>query len=148
MFGISQLHWPWAETAFKKSTDAIIGPFECGFRHTHDPKIGPDATYHSHKLAVRLNFRSDNDEGISIVLNKHTEALLKKILDDFFDRDDFTGTTIEGAGQQLIEVIKAEMPTIRDEYNQHAFHLQDVRIGIDYDGSLDHPKQHVDFTIS
>ncbi len=127
-----------------KISDAIVGPFNATFSHTHNPEIGPDATYHSHNVDVKLTFRADNDAGITFVLNKNTQKILEDIIAKHFESD-FTGKTLEEAAQALFARVVESMPKLSDNFNQRAFHLQAVSLRLKYDGSLDHPTQQVEF---
>lgn len=131
----------------KLSSDAIIGPFKRTWKHSHRPDVGPVPDPHEHEVEVKLTFRSDEESGTTFILNQPTQVVLDETLDGFFDQD-FTDTTVEEAAESLFGRIEETMPRLKDTFNQHAFHLHTVSIAIDYNGSLDHPTQRIEFVRS
>ena len=104
------------------------------FTHTHHDEIGPVSYEHTHDVALKLLTDVDVSkvDGVS--------DRLAVVVDEFFsDKNNFDRTTLEDAGTRLFNTIARQAPDIP---------LWAVSLKIDYDGSLDHPTQTVDFVMS
>lgn len=103
------------------------------FAHTHDPKIGPASEYHDHNVRVRLSFGETAG-----AISKDQRAQTRRVVSDFFNqgRDYFSGMCLETASRELFN-------TLADGSNRADLHA--ISLTIDYDGSLDHPTQRMEF---
>ena len=119
---------------------------QASFTHTHDPQIGPNSEWHTHPTAVRVLLDGADIESIE-ALPSHTQERVAGVIDRFFsDENDFSKTTLEDAGAALFEQLVAQVPELSQK--QTAYILKDVRFTIEYDGSLDHPSQTIEFSRS
>ena len=103
------------------------------FTHTHHYEIGPISDEHTHDVAVKLSIGVDASSVYGV------GERLAGVIDGFFSPDkNYDRTVLEDAGTQLFNKITREVPEIP---------LWAVSLKIDYDGSLDHPTQTVDFVM-
>lgn len=116
--------------------------YDVQFSHTHTPDIGPDATFHTHDVALGVLLRDPSDNPVALTEDMHTR--LDAVIDDFFNGgNDFSNTTLEKATESLYASILETVPELAPE-NGGAY-LHGVSMAIDYDGSLDHPDQTMEF---
>ena len=104
------------------------------FTHTHHDEIGPISDEHTHDVALKLS------TGVDASSIDGASERLERLVDEFFSKkNNFDRTTLEDAGTQLFNQITRDVPEVP---------LWAVSLKIDYDGSLDHPEQTVDFVMS
>jgi len=129
------------------SDDSAMSRHQAVFWHTHDPEIGPDSEYHSHEVSIKFQLASDEKSPSDLVatVNNMHEGL-QGVVETFFDQEnDFSGVTIESAGQRLFGAVIEALPELHKGTDAAAPYLKAVLIAIDYDGSLDHPTQRMEF---
>lgn len=120
---------------------------EASFTHTHDPEIGPNSEWHTHPTAVRVLLDDAGDGQRVEALPKLLQQRMGEIIDRFFsDENDFSNTTLEDAGAALFKRLVSGVPELHQELPLYV--LKDVRFTIEYDGSLDHPEQTIEFSRS
>lgn len=116
------------------------------FFHTHDPKVGPDSTYHSHDVDVQFFVAAENEKLKMKPLSQIMRARLQAVVGKFFDRkNDFSGMTLEAAGEKLFGAVCAAIPELAHQRAVTKLYLCAVSLAIQYDGSLDHPTQRMEF---
>ncbi len=115
--------------------------------HTHDPEIGPDADYHSHDIGIKFQIANNNHgKSEAVELTRKMHEKLQVVVDAFFDEaNDFSGVTIEDAGARLFKAVNDAIPSLKKGVDETHAYLQAVSITIDYDGTLDHPTQRMEF---
>ena len=131
------------------TSEGIVGPFEVVASHSHDEKMGKAREFHDHVLHVSLGFRALNEDGITIILNKEVENILRTSLQQFFDSElDKTG--METMGRKLFVDIENTLPDLKTRLKEtyghlYDFQLQRTDITVNYDGTLDHPNTPMTF---
>jgi hypothetical protein len=122
-----------------------ISQHQATFWHTHNRKVGPDSTYHSHKVAVRFFIAAAGEASSTGNLPEELRAGLKSVVRKFFaQKNDFSGTTLEEAGARLFDRTCQSIPALVRRSKAQP-HLHAVSLAIQYDGSLDHPTQRMEF---